>query len=115
MRPIEFRCWNERIKEMEPIMTLDWFDDKFDVITPKAQIRDQLILMQFTGLLDKNGKKKVFESDFVKNDEGIIAEVVWRTPGFLLKVKDHGVFSFDDFGNFEITGNRWENPEGVTP
>ena len=81
---------------------------------------------QFTGLLDKNGKK-IFEGDVVKfnnhnwKEEVYIATVVWgkKSHGYSLKVDTKlynkwgriKYYSLPCSKNIEIIGNITENPE----
>ena len=116
MREISFRVWDKFLFVMHyqyeyerEILIAGGYS--FGEILP---MKERFEFMQFTGLLDKNGKK-IFESDLVKDDDGLVAEVVWIVPGFLLEIKDHGPFSLNDFGNLEVIGNIYENPELVKP
>jgi hypothetical protein len=121
-RPIEFRAWNSKIKEMEIVISIEWFFnedtkkfDKPDVVTPKSQLKDQPILMQFTGLLDKNGKK-VFEGDIVqwmshrgRKEILIQAKIGWGTCGFWTQ---GWLDKLDmNYHNMEVIGNIYENPD----
>ena len=131
MRPIEFRAWdkdaNQMIyldfKNMNPHLSrlsVAWFADR---------IQDERAeLMQFTGLLDKNGKK-IFEGDIVKGKVGqeeVIGKIFYaaNSAAFLLSTKNkHGVqialdpmswlyvnWDSEEIGA-EIIGNIYENPE----
>ena len=71
---------------------------------------DKQILMQFTGLQDKNGKN-IYEGDIVKRiDNGKIVDVLYWFGGFLPFApicKVQGVNPKD----VVIIGNIYENPE----
>ena len=88
---------------------------------------DEIILMQSSGLLDKNGKE-IFEGDVVKTDEDItlsgeiyasgIFVVEWQRGG-LATTWIKGAIETDNkmpiwaTENIEVIGNIYENPELV--
>ena len=74
---------------------------------------------QFTGLLDKNGKK-IFEGDIVLGlflfDMSINAVVKFRDGAFGLEWRRGEIIEFNAFTSlcnitYEIIGNRYDNPE----
>lgn len=80
-----------------------------------------VIIMQSTGLRDKNGKE-IFEGDLLwtgKYNEHtgvkLLAEVIWRAPTFDLFYHrtDYMMapYFIDDWNKAEILGNRHENPD----
>ena len=124
MRTIKFRAWDKDIKEWIP-------NDKW-LIHPNGEFESLLIygdleVMQFTGLLDKNGKE-IYESDIVKwtidpkAQVTIIGdkqkyrgtdEVSWNYEmcGFVLLDKEYGGWDSLEGSIMEVLGNVWENPE----
>jgi uncharacterized phage protein (TIGR01671 family) len=80
---------------------------------------DRNILMQYTGLKDKN-KKEIFEGDILKsilsyNGKEKILIVYWSEPvaGFMLNDINHS-FGWEfglSFRTLEVIGNIYENPE----
>lgn len=110
--------------------TIMWF---FGYDPPKP-VDDNYIIQQYTGLLDKNGKK-IFEGDVVEytNNDGYCIEdaeivrkcVIWHKLDCAFYLvdppKNHGSFIIDscdsmlgeicpwDFCN--VIGNIFENPE----
>ena len=72
---------------------------------------DPNTISQFTGLKDKNGKM-IFENDIVKTDEaGWVAKVIYYTYSFICVDNIGGFSSMCNWGDFEILGNIFDNPE----
>lgn len=85
---------------------------------------DQVELMQYTGLKDKNNKE-IYEGDIIKLNEPfcnnlddireIIAEVIYSESSYFLVSKRVGwVASVGSYHKKEIIGNIFENPELLT-
>lgn len=121
MRIIKFRSFDKQHKCMIYNPELDYVNG-----TWRNKYGHQSDLMQFTGLLDKNGKE-IYEGDIVRFQHHRPAVCVWSGWGWGWKVNtpkgervyESGVSQFrqNEFeenyllNNAEILGNIYENPE----
>ncbi|MFA5324336.1 MAG: YopX family protein [Smithella sp.] len=117
MRPIKFRAWDKVKKIMTPVAGV-WFGDDGSAMTvtfepaPKTKWYVGLvqgengILLQFTGLLDKNGRE-VYEGDIVQN--GVKRGEVYQQYGYWTATNiGQSLWSPEAI---EVIGNIYENPE----
>jgi len=123
----KFRVWHKRQKIMfYNIGNLTFRDDIWDGVVQDSLKNweglclddENSILMQSTGLKDKNGKE-IFEGDIVRgistDKSKHIFRIVWDEIMWAGNTKDD-IVVLDDFGfdrkyNIEVIGNIHENPE----
>ena len=120
MREIKFRAWLKEDKKMVNVETMDFTDksmqylEKSEIINAyllRRVIFDDVELMQFTGVKDKNGKE-IYEGDITicKYGPQIAMEVKWVDEGF----RTLGKYDGDNYVGFvknneEVIGNIYEN------
>lgn len=117
----KFRAWLKKEQKMDnEIDHISWLEDELycigDGITYMVSAED-LVLMQSTGLRDKNGKE-VFVGDIIKCTRGCLHEVYIEKeyggtyfggmPAVYLKDLGEG-YAWTE--HEEIIGNIYENPE----
>lgn len=113
MRDIKFRAWDKKEKKMYEVFSID-FDLQHLLCGQDVTLHfDEAVLVQYTGLKDKNGKE-IYEGDIIKTVQGNF-EVKWqdRTGQWLLwkDLTGWGYFQDRKFDIvFEVIGNVWENP-----
>lgn len=115
-RVLKFRAWDKKRNKLvylekqkfERMSSGGWYTASLEEL-----LADNIPIMQFTGLLDKNGKK-VFEGDIVKCLDGYNAEVFW----------DDKHTGWHPFGSYEgaewdksveVIGNIYENSDLLNP
>ena len=121
MKPIKFRIFNKKIKSYIDIHSSAIMIDELN------NLNDNLIVEQFTGLHDKNGKE-IYEGDILNVGEYLVCEIVYVDKNvedygdeihcaFHAKVYIHNkTIPLDSYlkNNCEIIGNIHENPELLT-
>ena len=109
MREIKFRAWVTEINKMFywgfDIGNGAWFTG------PPSPIH--AIQMQYTGLLDKNGKE-IYQGDIIKSSKWI-AQVIYGNYGWTITPNKtsqrNEVVLFNLCSVLEVIGNIYENPE----
>lgn len=113
----KFRAWLKKEQEMDnEIDHISWLEDELycigDGITYMVLAED-LVLMQSTGLKDKNGKE-IFEGDVVSidTDEFDLLFVKYESGIYWLMDDEECVEHLSDYYKYvSIVGNIYENPE----
>jgi uncharacterized phage protein (TIGR01671 family) len=118
-----YRAWDKIHKtmyEVDDIMSIDFGESKISVKTlffeqTNRYDFDDIVLMQSTGLRDKNGKE-IFEGDIIDSTDGFITGVIEFRVSLGMFVS-----YLVEYNNFErlcniassrkIIGNIWEHPE----
>jgi uncharacterized phage protein (TIGR01671 family) len=125
MREPEYRAWEKNLKEMIPVHNID-FDKKMINLNVAWRRFDEIELMQYTGLKDKN-QNKIYEADVLVFEYRLL-------NGNYITVKCPIIYSMGEFGvmideiqttdyfslsslvgevgqKFEVIGNIYDNPE----
>lgn len=130
MREIKFRAWNKRLKKlvsMEEFVFSPCFiqaDGKVIICDPGNEEHnfeelEDYILMQYTGLKDKNGKE-IYEGDIIKYKyekslRGDISKVEWQNEyaGFspFVDYDSDNQWSYINLESIEVISNIYENPK----
>lgn len=115
MRTIKFRAWDKINKKMyqstyavsesgEWGMAIDYTNEC------ERTGKEQLIQMQYTGLLDKQGKE-IYEGDIVKFENGSLPpkQVTFEYGMFMLGNDD--LWHYVSKKEYIVIGNIYENPK----
>ncbi|WP_203265670.1 YopX family protein [Streptococcus uberis] len=120
----KFRAYHKELKVMYEVLAIDLFNKAVTVKFDKEHYRiysfDDIILMQSTGLFDKNGVE-IFEGDVVNScgydsDQGRIYKttdftgvIVYRKNSFCLQCGDFLDSWWANDEEVEVIGNVWED------
>lgn len=122
-REIKFRAFSKIKKRMFPVYGLghDWVtEDTLDGVDPGnncfsgSDFLNDIVVMQFTGLKDKNGTD-IFEGELILWDTDLRFIVVFNNGRFYGKPHPDNhipcTLHFHHFSKSEIIGNIHQNPE----
>lgn len=123
-REIKFRAWYKVDKQMVnhksrlsiSLDGLPFYKDDQSTAT-RQYVQDNFILMQFTGLKDKNGNE-IYEGDIVKTSHAIIPIGVikyWDVyHSFEIEKGNECIGDKYDWSDLEVIGNIHQHPELLT-
>lgn len=102
MRTIKFRAWVPQTKTMKEVYGITPYKVSFSDVPTSSELIEvgcsllECVLMQFTGLLDKNGKE-IYEGDIISDGEW--KQRVYATEGgFAVK----SLFWSGDFSDLKL-------------
>nr|DAR94681.1 MAG TPA: YopX protein [Caudoviricetes sp.] len=123
MREIKFRAWVKEKKAIFEVILIDYVTKKVTYLLERVghllSIRDakfnDVELMQYTGLKDKN-EKEIYEGDiFHIGSKKILYVVEWIDCGLKgRQIKNKSWIGLDYWkDDIEVIGNIYENPEVI--
>jgi len=125
MREIKFRAWDKQTRNWCELYTVDnaveWYNRKHSIF--RGFFDRHIILMQYTGLKDKNGKE-IYEGDIIDksytnplNGELVIQRYIIKWHNGMYKavfIKDKPYYDrclWMEYKDTEVIGNVFDNPE----
>lgn len=122
-REIKFRAWDKENKEILRVQELDFeptfYGGRMAIRTEQYNDyfnTEEMLLMQYTGLHDKNGKE-IYENDIVEITKECIYEkgiIMFKNGCFFIKAKETLLALYDcELNNYKVKviGNITDNSE----
>lgn len=109
MRDLKFRAWdNDNKVFLKPEeLLIRAFNGA--VLNWNKEMTNNVIIQQFTGLLDKSGKE-IYEGDIVNTTARGVCKIIWNDNENAFRLE-----KFDELPlsllRLEVIGNVFENPE----
>lgn len=117
MREISFRAWNKEEKFLDTAWSIDF---EHRLVCHRAHNQsdlDDCVLMQYTGLKDKNGRE-IYDGDIVEvanKSYKSRGQIAWsnHTAKWLVAFYNGAPFELGTWNTelYEVIGNIYENPE----
>lgn len=113
---LKLRVWDKRRKRIVLVESINFKSGVIQEDTPYAVNRklylDQVVLMQSTGLFDKNGVE-IYEGDIVRYFTNSNSVIEWKDGGFIIKRELDGAYEIiqNRIAQIEVIGNIYQNPE----
>ncbi|WKZ96848.1 YopX family protein [Lacticaseibacillus paracasei] len=120
-REIKFRAWQPQVKRMFEVGDIDFIKEEVMLCHWGWESSNDIDLMQYTGLHDKNGRE-IYEGDIIVAHPkmkyeipkiGVVQYGDYR-PMFQYKLVDgeeYSIWNNDVNRTYEVIGNIFENPE----
>lgn len=116
----EFRAWDKVDKVIREVTAIDWSLDLVEFMHGAIERSfDDVILMQSTGLKDKNAVE-IFEGGIIKTKTGTLQSVEyvrasvtkdWSETVAAFKCRQGDEYFYFDLATDEVIGNIYENSE----
>lgn len=120
-RTLKFKAWDKEDKKMEEVFMIDFQFEQAELRYTTRPFED-IVLLEYTGILDKNGKE-IYEGDIIIDTIGpqikMIVKWIDDCAGFRTTGNYNGetyvgyVGHENKFGRntCQVIGNIYENPE----
>lgn len=116
MRAIKFRAWDKEAGEMFEVIMLAFPSDGRLICSGRGGSVDNADVMQFIGLLDRNGKD-IYESDIVMDFRRMVkGTIIFEDACFRLQTRheDGSLMALHLYQgtDYEVLGNVYETAGG---
>jgi uncharacterized phage protein (TIGR01671 family) len=120
-REVKFRAWHKRVKKLYPVIGINWDNaTKFRLVGDfstgssighEYEYDSEIILMQYTGLTDKNGNE-IYEGDILKYHNGRLSKPIEFPKDYTWLATRIAMFAKGNKPSaVEVIGNIYENPD----